>query len=395
MRRGELSAVAWSATLLLLVLASLCMLAPPRRVEELGLSEQGPLTLPLNTLAMIPLKYYSGVFELELSVGASPVHAVFDTGSEKLIVAGQACVKQAECSAGAGHYTGDGAKALGRSSTITYGTQTDTVQWYVDELRFRTRVPTKLLETDECRIDGLVDAPERELHVLAMEFGVVESRHGHSSLNVFGFCRGTNADCTSRALLGERAVFAVLFYDKTGWLALGAPTPLGHCAKVKYVPLIRPIPSMRGYFIVRVAGVAVVSADGRETRACHRAPKYAIIDTGSNMLSVSTPLLEELRHRGISTFSSQRLQIRLEGATLDYDRSEYSMGGELLVRDNLPFHNVRKDDVLLLGTLFMRRRYLEFDLERERLGIVKLRGTSKLPPATPAPQPRVGGGDVP
>ena len=80
------------------------------------------------------------------------------------------------------------------------------------------------------------------------------------------------------------------------------------------------------------------------------------------------------------------LQIRLDGATLDYDRSEYSMGGELLVRDNLPFSD--HDSVLLLGTLFMRHRYVEFDLHRRTLGMSRLRGARPCP-ATGCPAPVV------
>ena len=53
------------------------------------------------------------------------------------------------------------------------------------------------------------------------------------------------------------------------------------------------------------------------------------------------------------------------------------MGGELLVRDNLPFS--KRESVLLLGTLFMRNRYVEFDLENQTLGMTRLKGSKPCP----------------
>ena len=149
---------------------------------------------------------------------------------------------------------------------------------------------------------------------------------------------------------------------------------------------------MLGYYVVPVKAVNVWWKRGRgkkasrEERRCESVPKYAIVDTGSNMLSVGAPLLRELRDRGISTLSPRRrLRIVLgEGGAgsaselvLDYSHREYCMGGELLVRDNLPFS--KRDSVLLLGTLFMRNRYVEFDLENKTLGMTRLKGAVPCP----------------
>ncbi len=98
------------------------------------------------------------------------------------------------------------------------------------------------------------------------------------------------------------------------------------------------------------------------------------------------PLLRELRENGLGT-PQAHLSLTLgsggDTAELDYGYRDYAMGGELLVRDNLPFD---RDDVILLGTLFMRGRYVEFDLQRRTLGLAQLQGTTPCPEGgCPAP----------
>ena len=372
---------------------------PPTPTPELG--------TPLRQMVLVPLSYYAGVFELELRMGRSAIKAVFDTGSEHLVVAGTNCVLTSECSAAGGQYHEKDGKRLGRQTTVQYGTQTDTLQWYRDTVELQVAHPDRLLRTlgqESCRVEGLDDEPRHQVRLPAMDFGVVQKRSGVSNLNVFGFCQSSSPGSGLRTLLGggAGAVFALLVSDKRGWLALGAPPPLARCPRVRRVPLVRPPPGMLGYYVVPVLEVNVwwdsrggagrrpgASARPRELRRCKRIPQYAIIDTGSNMLSVREPLLREIKSHGLSTLSfRRRLQIVLghrdAPLVLDYKQREYCMGGELLVRDNLPFTN--DEPVLLLGTLFMRNRYIEFDLGRRTLGVSRLQGTKPCPvEGCPAP----------
>ena len=396
MRQQGLLLLFFGALLLLLLAAA----AGARRRPVQLLVQRAPAAEapPVSSLVLLPLSHYAGVFEVDLAVGGSAVKAVFDTGSENLIVAGSECVRSNQCSAGGGHYEESPERATGKTTTVQYGTQTDQVRWYRDDVSLsvvRPRTLQRVAAQEECRMEGLDDKPDDKVAVPGMAVGVVRQRSGVSNLNVLGFCQtGSSSEggCL-RTLLGPAGVFALVVHQKRGWLALGGPPPLAHCPRVRRLPLVRAPGGMLGYYVVAVAQVEVWrkgkgkgKGGERRRRRCRHLPRYAIIDTGSNMLSVSAPLLRELRENGLGT-PQAHLSLTLgsggDTAELDYGYRDYAMGGELLVRDNLPFD---RDDVILLGTLFMRGRYVEFDLQRRTLGLAQLQGTTPCPEGgCPAP----------
>ena len=60
---------------------------------------------------------------------------------------------------------------------------------------------------------------------------------------------------------------------------------------------------------------------------------------------------------------------------LDYTSKHYMNNDQLLVRDNLPFRAMQEFDpsmVILLGTLFMKNYYIEFDITHQRMGWLNL-----------------------
>jgi hypothetical protein len=381
----------FAALALLLLLAAAGARQARRRPLQLLLRPAAPAA-PVSSLVLLPLSHYAGVFEVDLLVGRSAVKAVFDTGSENLIVAGAECVRSSQCSAAGGHYDEPPERATGKKTTVQYGTQTDHVRWYSDDVTLRVVRPHTLQRVaaqEGCRMEGLDDKPDEEVVVPAMAVGVVRQRSGVSNLNVLGFCQAADGGGL-RTLLGAAPVFALLVHQRRGWLALGGPPPLAQCPRVRRIPLVRPPAGMLGYYVVSVAAVAVWRGQGRrrEERRCRHLPRWVIIDTGSNMLSVSAPLLRELRKHGLGATSLRtHLELTLgagaETVKMDYAYRDYAMGGELLVRDNLPFD---RDDVMLLGTLFMRGRYMEFDLRRRTLGVAQLQGTTPCPEGgCPAP----------
>jgi hypothetical protein len=185
----------------------------------------------------------------------------------------------------------------------------------------------------------------------------------------------------AHALLGERPVFGLLLENERGWLLLGAG--MSRCLPLQTVPLV----SFRNYkyLMVAVHGVSVVDDATGKRRQCQHAPRYAILDSGSNMLSVSTPLLNEL---ALDPRRSQVLEIDLGGGCVQtYHPSQYCLQQQLLVRDNLPFAPEHCADVLLLGSLFMRQHYVEFDLDQRVVRWGRLSG--RVTTSTPAPLPRI------
>ena len=88
------------------------------------------------------------------------------------------------------------------------------------------------------------------------------------------------------------------------------------------------------------------------------------------MMSVSTPLLKELAARGVAEGGTRHLEVRVRTSTgnrgaLTYAPAQYTMGSQLLIRDNLPLDAEDSEDFLLIGSLFLRHLYLEIDVDSQ------------------------------
>lgn len=339
----------------------------------------------------LPLSYHQGVFEADLWLGDQPLKAVFDTGSERLIVAGSSCVAHDSCSGASGAYhVADDADKL-RESTITYGTQTDSVHWYREQLRLPAAEMPPL--DDLCHWQP---SATRAATAHALEVGVVQQRHGDTNLNVLGFCPPAPGStvtpaCVLHAVLGrERVVFGLLLRDTQGWLLLG-PSPLvRRCVdrgqQLFSVPLVRS-PRQYKYYMIALRGITIAPHAAGDLHSCSPrvCPRYIIIDTGSNMMSVSTKLLRELTQHGIP---GGTLELQLDnGGTLSYAPRDYLMGQQMLIRDNLPFSSDEQDEVLLLGSLFLRHRYVEIDCTEQQVRFAPLLRHTHGPVSTPPPAP--------
>ena len=165
-------------------------------------------------------------------------------------------------------------------------------------------------------------------------------------------------------------------------------------------PLVR-LPENK-YYVVALAGVDVVDPATGERLPCRRAPRYAIIDSGSNMMSVSSALLAELRGAGVrAAGGGRRLELALEtttgatrAGTLSYAPAQYAMGAQLLIRDNLPLDKDESEQFLILGSLFLRHLYLEVDVAAQTVLFGRqlcnnttqtCRPSPAQPPTTPPP----------
>ena len=326
--------------------------APPLLLSE-NLLESDPIAIPLH--------YHLGVFELDLWLGNQPLRAVFDTGSERLIVASNTC--QA-CDKESGIYHVSDNATVRRKSTISYGTQEDRVHWLEEELALPHMGPLGCQQ--------LHYKPQQTTRVLhkTLEIGAVYHRSGQSNLNVIGFSQCYPNETASESsvlptICGSAPHFALMLVDDFGWLVL-RPDAIRPCFDCFRAPLVR-LPDNK-YYVVALAGVAAVDPATGAGRPGRRAPRYAIIDSGSNMLSVSSSLLRELEEGGVAEGGARNLEISIQTSrpdapgALTYTPAQYTMGAQLLIRDNLPLGKDDAEDFLLLGSLFLRGLYLEFDV---------------------------------
>jgi hypothetical protein len=310
------------------------------------------------------------------------MEAVFDTGSENLIVAGSGCVGSDVCSASNGYYDPMMTELKeGRQTTISYGTQKDVVKWYretlkIDTVEYKDSMLGILLERGEDDQEYIYNQDPKTMIIDTANVGVVQTRTGSSNLNVFGFGKSAHPLSVRNTML-ERIdkVFTMVVYRTAGWLILGKLVREGKHLDIPRIPMERDC-YYNKYFCVAMHDMEVVSRGGASHTCVHK-PTYAIIDTGSNMMSVSTSLLNELKLHGVApnrgdvtirVSLGRKCDSEAPCAECTYTVDDYSTYGYLNIRDNLPFNKVHSANVLILGTLFMKDSIIEFNCEDHTIG---------------------------
>ena len=331
---------------------------------------------------MISMKCRNGVLLLQFIVGSGQcMEAVFDTGSENLIVAGSGCVGSKSCSSSDGYYDPMMTELKEtKQTTISYGTQRDVVKWYretikIETVEYKDNMLRILLESEEHDQEYIHNQERKTMIINTANVGVVQTRTGSSDLNVFGFGKSAHP-LSVRNTIFEMIdkVFTMVIYRSFGWLVLGKITKSGKHLDIPRIPLERDC-YFKKYFCVEMVDMQVANESGIHT--CVHRPTYAIIDTGSNMMSVSSDLLAELSLRGVAP-TSNAVTIRIAlGRLLDgghgcvhctYTAEDYVAYNQLNIRDNLPFDKVHSANVLILGTLFMKNSVIEFDCDQHTIG---------------------------
>ena len=168
----------------------------------------------------------------------------------------------------------------------------DRVRWLVEEL-CRTR--------GRCRATIIRKTGTHHRHAAARAGGgrrLSSLREQPQRHGIFAKLSGGGSTESSvlTALCGNKPHFALILLETHGWLIL-RPSPLRPCFDTFRVPLVR-MPENK-YYVVALAGVAAVDPATGARRPCRRAPRYAIIDSGSNMMSVSSHFLSELATAGV------------------------------------------------------------------------------------------------
>lgn len=342
-------------------------------------SPEGPM--------MVNMRCRNGVLLIQFIVGSGQrMEAVFDTGSENLIVAGSGCVGSKHCSSSNGYYDPMMTELKEtRQTTISYGTQKDVVKWYretvkIETIEYKDNMLNVLLESDEHDQEYIHNQEHKTMIINTANVGVVQTRTGSSDLNVFGFGKSAHPLTVRNTILEMiDKVFTMVIYHSSGWLVLGKIVKNGKHLDIPRIPLERDC-YFKKYFCVSMINMQVVN--GRDVYSCVHRPTYAIIDTGSNMMSVSSDLLEELILRGV-TPTSRGVTIRIALGRQQEDSSsssnpnivdctyttkDYVAYNQLNIRDNLPFDKVHAANVLIIGTLFMKNSIIEFDCEQHTVG---------------------------
>ena len=361
-----------------------------------------------------------GAYMASLVVGNGVVDLVLDTGSSQLSVKGPGC-RWKTCSASgcdlqacpcgvtadgdartdcqefyyqpSGYKISPGEKGSGMNTTMTYGSQTDTIEHYVDTVH----VP---LSREQLTCSDLGGSPGKHSdhteNIVEGDGidGVIVHRvlhiEGSSSSNLLGLSRpnGGSVEHGSKVLLQTLVpskIWSVVLHGSGGWLAFGH---LPCFSPLHYAPLVQPKSFnsfLTSFYIVNIVSISVgESLNG--LKPVVNAPKYCVIDTGTTSTYGSVSFGKALDKAGyderrdffqiqlgdpsnpiVLTYSSQQLrdpefpsQSVIEawpGRTLDdYDQIfPKSHGG-----------------VILFGALMMNNMYWEFDLKNNRVGVARV-----------------------
>jgi hypothetical protein len=360
-----------------------------------------------------------GAYMIELVIGAGLVELVLDTGSSQLSVKGSGCewtncegssctTRSCPCGVGADgkerkdcskHYYQPKGKVLrpgeggaGTSTKLTYGSQEDTVTHYLDLVAIPHVSLTCAQLSQDVPAGPSADAVASDSHELG-EVVVHRVSHikGTSSSNLFGLARppleGMASPEQGRHVVLEKLYggyaphWSIIFRPQGGWWAMGALPCFKNC---QFMPLVDP-PAfdqfLTHFYVVDVVSI-LAGPSLSSLKKLHKAPRYAIIDTGTTYTYGSTRFgaaLDKLGFDESNWFVQLQLGDKSQPVTITYSPEQMrdpdfpsssvlqcTEGRTLDDYDEIFPKNV---SVLLFGALMMRNCYWEFDLHRKRLGV--------------------------
>lgn len=295
-----------------------------------------------NTVAVFPLTWSSasGEFTLQFTMGANnaTITAVPDTGSQFLIIGGKNCQT---CDVSQGVYDESGIDT-GTTDTETYGSQTDDISWFIDDM-----IVPDLTEP------------------LNVEFGTITHASGSSNLNVFGLIGSVSTtDKTpfiNQVMYSQQIIAPSFVFDMstqtTAKLTLGA-TSAGVVGNAVALLTQAEVTAMVGndlgipFYMMRVKGILV---DGNAVES----PSVCMLDSGSTDLVCSTTLGDSLK-----TFKS--LEIQFDNFSLTYGPE---IAGSISPEPDFDNASTYNKQVVILGNRFWIGHILSFDLQKKQITI--------------------------
>lgn len=282
----------------------------------------------------------TGEFRVTLSMGGYAFMAVVDTGSEYLIVGSNICDG---CDTAQGFYNTSSATGVnsGQGSTVAYGSQTDTIQWYIDEFSAGDSDKT------------------------CIEFGVVTkvvSTQG-SNMNILGLATSHSfAERTpflDQLICTQQVTLPYMYFDFKSIsmvFALGQPHAGADTgARIDYVgsdalsSIGLDFDDLNYYFLQpkkwTINGQPMVPF-----------PKFCMFDTGTTLLQVSSNIAKEFDDN--------------EGKTLLMDFGEYTLPYEIY-QGTFQIMDDFGDDICILGNQNMLGRVWSFDLDDHTITVIE------------------------
>lgn len=371
----------------------------------------------LPEIAPMVWDVYEGAYMATLVVGVGTVELVLDTGSSQLSVKGSDCewkqcgstgcsVTACPCGFEGGksrtdcsnhHYQPSGYRihpgeaGSGINTVMTYGSQTDTIEHYIDSVSVPTlpfHITCSDLHTSPHMSD--ISSPQRNDSSQVIVHRVLHIE-GSSSSNLLGMSRPNKGSVEhGSSVLMESlvpsGVWSVVFHTTGGWLALG---PLPCFSPVHHIPLVLPRSFkafLTTFYIVEVVSILVGPSESSLV-PIGSPPKYCVIDTGTTSTYGSVDFGRQLDAAGYNEASSVfciKLGTELNPVTLTYTAGQLrdpDIPGKSVI-EAWPGRTLDDYDaifppsiggVVLFGALMMNNMYWEFDVKHKTIGVADLR----------------------
>ena len=384
-----------------------------RQNKKMRLDVQNQTKKQKNNIILIaPLRWDTdeGAFMINMKVGHGDVQLVFDTGSSQVSVKGPEC-RWTECDnedvcvvkdcplpetyKPAGPALAPGEAGAGTNTTLTYGSQEDTIQHFLDTIGLVAIGDPATL----CNVltSGITRVPPGATQYSIDNVIVhnVSAIKGTSTSNLFGFANvplndkhsETNGEFTLiEQVFKDRIInWNLVLWEQHGWWVAGE-LPVGCFPALTYIPLITP--TVFHNFITNFYVLPILSFEvGNNEPNLHEiqdnavVPKYCVIDTGTTLTYGDPGLGSAMRREG---YVDGKGWLRI---TLGTVSNNYSLtySPSMLIDPEYPGTSIMQVDsdttlddyneifnnekVLLFGILMMTNRVWNFNVANECTGI--------------------------
>ena len=338
---------------------------------------------------MLPLFYdKNGVFVTDCIFGDQTLACVIDTGSSHLVIGTYLCdvCKQHE-----GRFLRQPnmpsiEDRVIENDKITYGSQTDTLDWYISTVRFPTRHRKNTVCIDQGD-DQEGDREDMDYYANVMAYGLVTHRTGSSNYSIMGLGYTSKNSYLRKKMQFlhqyPRKTIQFLVTGSTGVLTIGAEEPSipsGRNTKHHWFEMTR-----KNLFL----GIRLYDVVFNDTISCRqehpgKLPYSVIFDTGSNMMDLPPKLYtlfhkhclknqdnpNPAAHMGKMAFvlqdkSGDMIRITLDPSVYLWNPSD--------PESSIVEESTNDMDHVIWSSLFMNQFSLWFDLDKHEIGVRKLK----------------------
>ena len=318
-----------------------------------------------DKILSLPLFYdKNGVFITDVIIGSQAMSVVIDTGSSHLVFSSYKCSR---CLEDQNSYVKkenmpDDTSIVMANDMISYGSQNDYVDWYMDDIKFPTSYNNQMVCSDR---SGIYKAK--------VAFGLVTRRTGNSNYSIMGIGY-TNDPKYNRQNIQfmnhiSRKTIQFAVQNHRGTLVIGADSP-----RIQSQFLF-PMHRKNLFYGVRIYDVVFDNRISCRQQFPSIIPDMIIFDTGSNMMDMPRPLFDMFDKECLSDYQFKSISFVIQDTNGNFMRINLDPDVYLWKPQEKssciiePSTHYMK--CIIWGSLFMNNFEFWFDIDKQIIGILK------------------------